>query len=72
MMSFVVKKGDIGVGVAYNFRYMANGKEYLGNLNNAVQTNGDDRKLIGSFSGEATTQQLEGITITEGIFNIIY
>lgn len=78
---FNVYKGDLGPGVIYNFTYTANGHTYYANswedFTTVVQTNSNDNKLKGSFSGVLYYQTMNGeeigtAGITEGMFDIKY
>lgn len=75
VMSFVVQEGQIGANAAYNWAYTAGGKNYYAMFNNVVQTNSTDKRLIGSFSGNAEYYNgmgVEVVAISEGVFNITY
>ena len=82
VISFRVDRGDIGADAIYDFKYV-NGSAIVydyGGLSSVVQTNGDDRNLTGSFSGELAETDttcsgcppIETANLTNGTFSIQY
>ena len=68
-VEFSFKKGDLG-NVITDFTYILGGDvgyQMSSGFSTDVTSSGDDKKLIGTFSGN-----VDGFTFTEGSFNIQY
>jgi len=77
IITFYTEKGEVGADKIWSFTYVKNGEQYNSNgeLTTVIQTNGNDQKLTGSFSGTVSYYDggnVQEVVLTDGSFNIKY
>lgn len=73
-ITIALGKNKLGSDSVYFVQYINNGTHYqMGSATlTADITESNDSKIIGTFSGNLTTINMDGLMLTEGVLNISY